>query len=129
MWGLPSILGVADFVYDRPLSLLLSTLQAGSQGRLVIDSVVNIGPHYARTLREWRRRPPERPSSVTVLALMKEYPDTMGGERGQKEVEVFKRKWICGCYCEVGFTTRTLGDHMVTFTREGNTAYRCNVYD
>ncbi|KAF8526765.1 hypothetical protein JB92DRAFT_2871686 [Gautieria morchelliformis] len=52
---------------------------------------------------------------------MKEYPDTMGGERGQKEIEVFKRKWI------FGFTTRTLGDHIVTFTREGNTAYGCNV--
>ncbi|KAF8526720.1 hypothetical protein JB92DRAFT_2870900 [Gautieria morchelliformis] len=123
--GLPSILGVADFVYDRPLSLLLSTLQAGSQGRLVVDSVVNIGPHYARTLREWRRRFLERFSSVIVPALMKE---------GQKEIEVFKRKWICechysaACYCEVGFTTRTLGDHIVT-TREGNTAYGCNVYD
>ncbi|KAF8524992.1 hypothetical protein JB92DRAFT_2878043 [Gautieria morchelliformis] len=72
--------------------------------------MVNIGPHYARTRRE-------------------KYPDTMGGERGQKKIEVFKRKWICecyysaACYCEVGFTTRTLGDHIVTFTREGNTAY------
>ncbi|KAF8526759.1 CFS1-like protein [Gautieria morchelliformis] len=133
------------------LTLLLSTLQAGSQGRLVVDSVVNIGPHYARTLREWRRRFLQRFSSVIVPALMKEYPDTMGGERGQKEIEVFKRKWICDCYCEVGFTTRTLGgeslnicivyavrgftvyirflDHIVTFTREGNTAYGCNVYD
>ncbi|KAF8526724.1 hypothetical protein JB92DRAFT_2870945, partial [Gautieria morchelliformis] len=67
-------------------SLTPSTLQAGSQGRLVVDSVVNIGPHYARTLHEWRRRPLERLSSVTVPALMKE---------GQKEIEVFKRKWIC----------------------------------
>jgi cyclopropane-fatty-acyl-phospholipid synthase len=80
------------------LTLLLSTLQAGSQGRLVVDSVVNIGPHYARTLREWRRRFLERFNSVIVPALMKEYPDTMGGERGQKEIEVFKRKWICECH-------------------------------
>ncbi|KAF8516985.1 hypothetical protein JB92DRAFT_2907695, partial [Gautieria morchelliformis] len=105
-----------------------STLQAGSQGRLVVDSVINIGPHYARTLHEWRRRFLERFSSVIVPALIKEYSDTMGGERGQKEIEVFKRKWIYYyCYCEVGFTTRTLGDHIVTFTREGNTAYGCNV--
>ncbi|KAF8484134.1 hypothetical protein JB92DRAFT_3031364, partial [Gautieria morchelliformis] len=74
-------------------SLIPSTVQVGSQGGLVVDSVVNIGPHYARTLHEWRRRPVERPSSV-MPAPMKEYPDTMGGERGQKEIEVFKRKWI-----------------------------------
>ncbi|KAF8588585.1 CFS1-like protein [Ramaria rubella] len=112
------------------VTLLLSTLQAGSQGRLIVDSVVNIGPHYARTLREWRRRFLNRFDTVIVPALRREYPNTMGGERGMREIEVFKRKWIYYyCYCEVGFTTRTLGDHIVTFTREGNTAYGCNVYN
>ena len=38
------------------LTLLIQSLESGSQGRLTIDSVSNIGPHYARTLREWRRR-------------------------------------------------------------------------
>ena len=62
-------------------------------------------------------------------ALVKEYPEVMGGQdaKAKEEVEVFKRKWICQClfsftmasanmlpadyycYCEVGFTTRTLG--------------------
>ena len=35
---------------------MVETLTKGSQGRLVVDAVSNIGPHYARTLREWRAR-------------------------------------------------------------------------
>ena len=38
------------------LTFMIETLAKGSHGRLVVDSVSNIGPHYARTLREWRRR-------------------------------------------------------------------------
>lgn len=38
------------------LAFLIETLNKGSHGRLVVDAVSNIGPHYARTLREWRRR-------------------------------------------------------------------------
>lgn len=60
-----------------------------------MDSVSNIGPHYARTLREWRRRFLEKFDSVIVPSLMKEYPEVMGGARGRQEIEVFKRKWIC----------------------------------
>lgn len=59
--------------------------------------VSNIGPHYARTLREWRRRFLERFDDVIVPALVKEYPAVMGGQRGRSEIEVFKRKWICEC--------------------------------
>ena len=40
------------------LTFLMSTLASGSKGTLIVDSVSNIGPHYARTLREWRRRFP-----------------------------------------------------------------------
>jgi len=112
------------------LTLLLGSLESGSKARLIVDSVVNIGPHYARTLREWRRRFLARFDSVIVPALNREYPDVMGGQRGLREIEVFKRKWMYYyCYCEVGFTTRTLGDHIITFTREGNISYGCNVYD
>lgn len=38
------------------VTLLTNSVSTGSQGRLVVDSVSNIGPHYARTLREWRHR-------------------------------------------------------------------------
>ncbi|KAJ6621848.1 CFS1-like protein [Mycena sp. CBHHK59/15] len=111
------------------LTLLLQSLQEGSSGRLIVDSVSNIGPHYARTLREWRRRFLDQFDSVIVPALKREYPDVMNGPRGTEEIEVFKRKWIYYyCYCEVGFTSRTLGDHIITFTREGCTDYGCTVF-
>ncbi|EIN13054.1 CFS1-like protein [Punctularia strigosozonata HHB-11173 SS5] len=110
------------------LTYLMETLQKGSQSRLIVDSVSNIGPHYARTLREWRRRFLAKFEEAIVPALVREHPEVMSGDRGREEVEVFKRKWICDCYCEVGFTTRTLGDHIVTFTREGYEDYGCQVY-
>jgi len=112
------------------LTLLLKTMQEGSGGRLIVDSVSNIGPHYARTLREWRRRFLDRFDSVVVPALKIEHPSVMTGPRGKQEIEVFKRKWIYYyCYCEVGFTTRTLGDHIISFTREGYQEYGCDVYE
>ncbi|KAF7299608.1 hypothetical protein HMN09_00966200 [Mycena chlorophos] len=112
------------------LTFLLQTMKDGSGGRLTVDSVSNIGPHYARTLREWRRRFLYAFDSTIVPALKREYPDVMNGPRGKDEIEVFKRKWIYYyCYCEVGFTSRTLADHIVTFTREGCTDYGCTVFE
>ncbi|EEB97689.1 hypothetical protein MPER_02942, partial [Moniliophthora perniciosa FA553] len=75
------------------LTLLLTTLQAGSNGTLTIDSVDNIGPHYARTLREWRRRFLEGFEEVIRPALVKELGKGAIGKE-EDEVEVFKRKWI-----------------------------------
>ncbi|KIM48716.1 hypothetical protein M413DRAFT_437892 [Hebeloma cylindrosporum] len=116
------------------LTFLMSTLASGSKGSLIVESVSNIGPHYARTLREWRRRFVERFENVVVPALQKEHEIRSGGKGkkvlGRDEIEVFKRKWIYYyCYCEVGFTTRTLGDHVITFMREGNQDYGCDVYE
>jgi cyclopropane-fatty-acyl-phospholipid synthase len=61
-----------------------------------VDSVSNIGPHYARTLREWRRRFLDRFETVIMPSLKKEYPSVMGGDsiKGREEIEVFKRKWL-----------------------------------
>lgn len=80
------------------LTFVLDTLRSGSENRLVVDSVSNIGPHYARTLREWCRRFLDRFDDIIVPALKAEYPTIMGdkcGEKGKEEIEVFKRKWIC----------------------------------
>ncbi|KAG8807746.1 hypothetical protein FRC17_004282, partial [Serendipita sp. 399] len=79
------------------VTFLIDTLTSGSSNTLVVDSISNIGPHYARTLREWRRRFEARFEDVIVPALQEEYPDVMGvqtGEKGRREIEVFKRKWI-----------------------------------
>ncbi|CCM03566.1 uncharacterized protein FIBRA_05702 [Fibroporia radiculosa] len=114
----------------EPIVLLASfpSLERGTQGRLVVDSVENIGPHYARTLREWRKRFEGRFEDVIVPELKKEYPDVMGNnaKNAREEIDVFKRKWIYYfCYCEAGFASRSLGDHIVTFTREGNVEFGC----
>lgn len=77
------------------MTLLLQALEKGSSSRLIVDSVSNIGPHYARTLREWRRRFLDRFEDVIVPALIAEYPEVMKGSKGREEIEVFKRKWIC----------------------------------
>ncbi|KAH9936230.1 Mycolic acid cyclopropane synthetase-domain-containing protein [Fomitopsis serialis] len=112
------------------LTLLTSTMSSGSKGRLVVESVDNIGPHYARTLREWRRRFENRFDTEIIPALRKQYPDVLGygGPESLDEIEVFRRKWVYYfAYCEIGFASRSLGDHIVTFTREGNVEYGCQV--
>ena len=52
------------------LTFLIDTLTKGSQGRLVVDSVSNIGPHYSRTLREWRRRFEARFEDVIIPGML-----------------------------------------------------------
>ncbi|CAE6484551.1 unnamed protein product [Rhizoctonia solani] len=103
------------------VTALVDTLAHGGKNKLIIDSISNIGPHYARTLREWRKRFLARFDSDIIPSLKREYPEVFDeSTRGRNEIEVFKRKWVYYyCYCEVGFTTRTLGDHILTFVREG----------
>lgn len=75
---------------------------------LVVEEVENIGPHYATTLKEWRRRFME---SVEKGDVQKAGFD-----------EVFVRKWIYYfSYCEAGFATRTLGDLQIVLTEGNNT--------
>ncbi|KAG7439658.1 CFS1-like protein [Guyanagaster necrorhizus] len=105
--------------------ILMEAMKAGSSGRLTVDSIVNIGPHYARTLREWKRNFVDAWEGTISPALVRKYNLT------PDEQEVFRRKWIyfvlASGYSEAGFSTRTLGDHIVTFTRDGNTSLRCEV--
>lgn len=111
------------------VSGLISTMAKGSNNRLIVDSVENIGPHYARTLREWARRFNECFDDVIAPTLRDEHPTVMNGPSGDEELEIFRRKWMYYFYyCEAGFSTRTLGDHIIAFTREADAAYGCNVY-
>ncbi|KAF8309892.1 cyclopropane-fatty-acyl-phospholipid synthase, partial [Clavulina sp. PMI_390] len=111
------------------LTLLISSLTHATSGALTIDSVSNIGPHYARTLREWRDRFENAFEQEIVPALEKAHPEIMGEgvadeEKRKEAMEVFRRKWLYYyCYCEIGFSERLLGTHIITFMREGNTKY------
>jgi cyclopropane-fatty-acyl-phospholipid synthase len=90
------------------ISYLMESIRVGSKNTLVVDSVSNIGvsglcnhlarlqaknrvqPHYARTLREWRRRFLANFDDKIGPALRAEHP-----EMTDADIEVFKRKWIC----------------------------------
>ncbi|KAH9979981.1 cyclopropane-fatty-acyl-phospholipid synthase [Lactifluus volemus] len=104
------------------VTLLVNALAYATSGRLVIESISNIGPHYARTLREWRRRFEDNFGNVE-RALHKNYPsvfdDDHSGQGGEQ----------LACYCEIGFTTRMLGDHIITFTREGHEELGCDIFE
>jgi len=108
--------------YLPSFSFWVQSLNEGSAGRLVVDSVLNIGPHYARTLREWKHRFLANWESIVAKALVEQY------QLDAKALDIFQRKWIYYFdYCEAAFKTRTLGDHIVTFTREGHVAFGCDV--
>lgn len=73
--------------------------------RLMVESVENIGPHYATTLRHWRERFMENLDRVRTLGFD----------------ERFMRIWLYYlAYCEAGFAQRLLNDLHLVLTREGN---------
>ncbi|MCA9792836.1 MAG: DUF1365 family protein [Candidatus Eremiobacteraeota bacterium] len=73
-----------------------------SHSRLRIESGENIGPHYAATLAEWRRRFNERWEELPRYG----YDDA------------FRRTWnYYFSYCEAGFASRNLGDYQMVLSR------------
>ena len=85
---------------------LVDSINKGSKGGLIVDEITNIGPHYARTLREWKEK---------FLQNFESFRDDVQGD-----ADVFRRKWeYYFTYCEAGFNTKTLGDHIITVSREG----------
>jgi cyclopropane-fatty-acyl-phospholipid synthase len=96
----PSVTALTDAIYK------------GAQGKLIVDELVNIGPHYAKALRVWREKFIENFDDVAKKA---------SGDMQKVYTEEFKRKWeFYFAYCEVGFASRTLGDIQMRLTREGN---------
>jgi len=76
-----------------PSVSVLSQCVASVTDMRVID-LQDIGPHYARTLREWRTRFVSRLAEINRLG----YPES------------FQRMWIYYlCYCEGGFIERNIG--------------------
>ncbi|PHH85699.1 hypothetical protein CDD83_58 [Cordyceps sp. RAO-2017] len=91
---------------------LLEAIHAGSQGALQVETVENIGPHYVRTLRCWRQNFLRNwPATRTVF--IDKNPDAT-----EADVEAFRRRWeYYFTYCEAGFRTRLLGDHVISAVR------------
>ncbi|KIV93643.1 hypothetical protein PV10_04840 [Exophiala mesophila] len=97
------------------VSQLVEAINKGSKGLLIVDSIENIGPHYAKTLRLWKDNFQQNFDARIRPALLAEH-DGMT----ESDVSLFRRKWeYYFTYCEAGFNTRTLGDVIITVSREG----------
>ncbi|KAL8950649.1 MAG: hypothetical protein Q9222_003333 [Ikaeria aurantiellina] len=97
------------------VSQLVASIDRGSKGSLIVDNILNIGGHYAKTLRLWRESFERNFDSKIRPSLLKEHKGMVN-----KDVELFRRKWqYYFTYCEAGFNTKTLGDVIITVGREG----------
>lgn len=102
---------------------LIDAARKGAKGTLILDTVHSIGPHYARTLREWRQRFEHHFDDRIRPALLDDHAEIrhLSSSEKQKQVQIFRRKWLYYfVYCEIGFTERVIGDHILSFTRSGN---------
>lgn len=99
------------------VSELVAAIQTATGGSLVVDGIENIGPHYAKALRLWREEFLDKWTDVIKPQLIKE---KAGQGMDDEGAEVFKRKWdYYFRYSEAGFSTKTLGDVILTVGREG----------
>ncbi|KAI9679289.1 MAG: hypothetical protein M1817_005309 [Caeruleum heppii] len=97
------------------VSQLVRTIEQGSKGTLIVDEIENVGGHYTKTLRLWSQKFKQNFDARIKPALMIEHADMT-----EAEVEVFRQKWeYYFTYCEAGFSTKSLGDHIITISREG----------
>lgn len=78
------------------VSRLVGSIERGSKGSLIVDAILNIGGHYAKTLRLWREKFEERFDSHIRPALLDEHEGM-----SEKDAEVFRRKWEVRCFFTV----------------------------
>lgn len=78
---------------------------AAAKAKLRLTNLEDIGPSYALTLAEWRRRFEANLETVRAMG----YPDS------------FIRMWeFYLCYCEGGFAERTISDVHLVFSKSQN---------
>lgn len=94
------------------MNQLLTSIHAGSHGDLEVETVQSIGPHYIKTLQTWRENFLQNWAAIRASFVAKH------GEATDGEIEAFRRKWTYYfTYCEAGFRTMMLGDHVVSAVR------------
>ena len=74
------------------MSGLVSAIDSGSNGTLIVDRIDNIGGHYAITLRLWRQQFLANFDSEIAAALRKGRKKD-GGQLNEDDALIFKRKW------------------------------------
>ena len=73
------------------VSQLIGSIERGSKGNFVVDEIMNIGGHYAKTLRVWRESFERNFDSKIRPALINEHKGMT-----DKDVDLFRRKWqVC----------------------------------
>lgn len=70
------------------VSQLVGAIERGSEKTLVVDALLNIGGHYAKTLRLWREKFEANFDNVIRPALLGEHEGMT-----EKDVDLFRRKW------------------------------------
>ena len=76
------------------VSQLVGSVERGTGGTLVIDEIINIGGHYAKTLRLWREKFERTFEGEIRPALLEEHEGMT-----ERDVELFRRKWeVCGLF-------------------------------
>ena len=74
--------------YLPTIHFLLFSLHNGSKGKLEVDHVENIGPHYIRTLRIWRENFIANWETIRADFIRKH------GSPSEAEIEAYRRQWI-----------------------------------
>lgn len=74
--------------YLPSVSHLVGSINQGSGGNLIVDAILNIGGHYAKTLRLWREKFEENFDRKIRPALMGEHKGMT-----DQDIELFRRKW------------------------------------
>ena len=74
------------------VSQLVRSIEEGAKGSLVVDSIENIGAHYAKTLRIWKENFMMNFDSIIRPALLAEHEGM-----NSADAALFRRKWeVCG---------------------------------
>lgn len=81
------------------VSQLVGSIERGSKGTLVVDSILNIGGHYAKTLRLWREKFEDKFEDTIRPALLSEHEGM-----NPADAELFKRKWQVGALPLLSFS-------------------------
>ena len=79
------------------VSQLVRSIEKGTKGTLIVDSIANIGGHYAKTLRLWREKFERNFETEIRAALLDEHE----GMR-QADVDLFRRKWQVSRIVQIG---------------------------
>ncbi|PYH47149.1 cyclopropane-fatty-acyl-phospholipid synthase [Aspergillus saccharolyticus JOP 1030-1] len=93
-------------------NVFLNALHIGSNGTLELDSLQSIGPSYIKTLTTWRE------NFLKNWELIRQDYIGRHPEAKEDEIEAFRRVWVYYfTYCEAGFRSRVLTNHVITAVR------------